>query len=385
MEQVLLNEDLKLLKRNIKDFINKYVIPAEQKEGSSVEKLPEGVVSNLQDKAKDMGLWCLNAKQEWGGTGLTIVEQVILNEEVVQHRLGFYNPSGGAFGSDFPSFLDQCSTEQLEKYVLPAVQSGNGCYVAIWEQNEGNDLNNLASCTAIGIRNKWVINGKKSYVTNVDSADFGIVLINCVEDGKEKPTLFLLDKNDQLTKVEKKLIDVRESNELIFKDLELDDSRIIGEIGEGNQLLEKWIQESQLLLAARSVGIAQKSLDYATDYSLNRVTRGKPLAEFPAIRTMLAKSAVEIESTRLLVKEAAEKLNMNNKDSKHFVKMAKMAATESAFNVVDRAFQIHGGAGFTRDFPFERWYKELRIARLELTSTETIYDQITAYVIDQRN
>lgn len=382
MEQTLSNDDIKLLKRNIKSLINEYVIPAEKKEGPGVEELPLGVINDLQEKAKKMGLWCLNAKQEWGGAGLSIDVQMTLNEEIVQHRLGFYNPGGGAFGSDIPRFLDHCSNEQIEKYVSLSVQSGNGCYLAIREKNEGNDLTNL-TCTAEKKGNKWSINGEKSYVTNVESSDFGIILVNCEQHGETKPTLFILDKNDVIEKKQRKLIDVRDSEELIFNDLELDNSRIIGEIGEGTQYIEKWLQESQLILAARSMGIAIKALEYAKDYALIRVTRGKTLSEFSSIRTMLAKSTVEIESTRLLIKEAAKKLIANSKDSKQFVQMAKMSATEIAFKVVDRALQIHGGAGFTRDFPLERWYKELRIARLELTSTETLYDQIADYVIEQ--
>lgn len=382
MEQVLGMDDLKLLRKNIKSFINQYIKTAEQNEGASVEKLPHDVVKDLQKKAQAMGLWCLNAKQEWGGTGLTIAEQVELNEEMAKHRLGFYNPGCGAFGSDFPSFLKYCTKHQIEKYVKPSVQTGNGCYLAIWEQTEVSDLTNL-SCSVAIKGDKWTISGRKSYVTNVDSSEFGVILVNCEQNREKKPTLFILDQEDKIEQNHTYLIDVRDSKELIFDNLELDNSRIIGEIGLGLEYVDRWIKESQLLLASRSLGIALKAQELAAEYALMRVTRGKTLSEYPTIQTMLAKSAIEIESTRLLVREASEKLTANSKDSAYFVQMAKLTATEAAFKIVDRGLQIYGGAGYTRDFPFERWYKELRIARLDHASTEFIYDQISSYIFKQ--
>ncbi|WP_027416127.1 acyl-CoA dehydrogenase family protein [Aneurinibacillus terranovensis] len=384
MEEILLTDELKMLRKTMKSFIKEHVVPAEKSAGGTIERLPLSVVLQLQSKAKQNGFWLLGSKKEWGGPGLTRFEQVVLEEEATQHRLGFHNPGAGAFGRDLPCFLSKCTTEQYERFMKPAILTGNGCYMALWEPNESDELQNLL-CHAQKKGDTWVIQGKKSYVTNVERADFGIVLVRCLtESGDFKPTLFLLERDDAIEKNEKLLLDVHSCYELTFNDFEIDDTRRIGNVGEGVQMIEEWLTESQILLAARCIGIAKKALQFGINYASLRITRGKHLSEYPSIRTMLAASYAELQAARLSVWNAAIKLDRNAKDCKPAVQIAKLIATETASKIIDRVFQIHGGAGFTRDFPLERWYKELRISRLDLRSTETLHETIADFLLENK-
>ena len=376
MEHILLNPELKQLKRNVSSFVKEYVRVAEQREGSEAGKLPIETLSQLQSKAKEMGLWFLGAKQEWGGSGLSLFEQVVLLEEAAQHRLGLFSPAAGAFGQEFPSILENCTQEQIEKYVKPSIRKGNGCFVALWETHESSNLDNL-ECKAVQKGNQWVIDGMKDYVTHAPLADFGIVLVNCItEDGKEHPTLFIVDHDHSFEIEEKRLIDVLPSYQLKFEHCIVENHQRIGEMGEGIILIRKWLTESQVLMAARCIGIAKKAHEITRNYVSLRITRGKALAEFPSIRSDLVQTAAELQAARWLVWDAALKLNHHMRDGKKIAGMAKIVASQTASKIVDMGLQFHGGAGFTRDVPFERWYKELRITRLIYGSKETLHQEI---------
>jgi len=383
MEEMLLSNELNMLRKTVRAFTREFVVPTEKAAGSTIEQLSMAVVKELQKKAKERGLWLFGTQSEWGGAGLSYFEQVVILEEVVQHRLGLQHPGAGAFGEDLPNFLSGCSAEQFEKYVKPAIKTGNGCYIALWEPEESNHLDNL-TCYAEKKDGKWIIQGKKSCVTHVDRADFGVLLVQCLTENREgKPTLFLLDRDDLIGKREQVLLDVQTSHVLSFEKLELEDTRRIGELGEGIKLLNEWLAISQVLMSARYLGIAKMALKIGIDYASLRITRGKPLSGYPTIRTMMAVSEAELQAARLTVWNAALKMDQKKRDRDHVAQIAKLIASETAAKVVDRVLQIHGGAGFTRDVPLERWYKELRINRLHFQSSETLHESIAAYLLEK--
>ncbi|WP_209124894.1 acyl-CoA dehydrogenase family protein [Alkalihalobacillus sp. BA299] len=383
-EEILIEDDLRLLQKNIQSFIQNDVVLEEQKVKSSLEKLPENIINKLQTTMKEIGLWFMNAKREWGGAELSIYDQVHLNEIAAQHHRGIYHPGGGAFGSDIPSFLENCTKKQLNNYVIPSIQSGRGCYVAISGKHEGDHPEYLDVQTT-SLQNGWLINGHKSYVSNVDQAFFGIVLANVIENGNKKPTLFIIDREDFIQKDHKKLLDVRTLSDIAFNDLFIHKDRIVGKVGEGDTLLQSWVTESQLLLASRCIGVGKLALQLMLEYGQMRITRGQPLTQFPSIRTMIASSATELEAARLLVKQAAKYVATSLDEGSYFAKMAKLYTTEVVFKIVDHGLQIHGGAGFTKDLPFERWYKELRMARVDFMSSEIIHDHIAKTMLDKQS
>jgi acyl-CoA dehydrogenase len=354
-----------ILKQNAVSFVRKYILPQEQKQ------IPFESISYLQEKAKEMGYWSLGSKKEWGGAELSLADRVSILEKAVQHRWGFQLPALGAFGADLPRFLETCTDQQINQYVLPAVKSGKGCFLAIWEQHEDTTLDYL-NCQAVEKGNTWIINGEKHYIENPYQTDFGIVLVNCIVKGEKKPTLFIIESSDSITKKENRLLDVENTFSLYFSNVALSKDRIIGKVGQGMALLREWLIESQILLAAKCLGIAQQAIQISIEYASYRKTRGKSLSEFPTIKTMLARSHMEICSARLLVQEAATKFDNQTEDLEQYANMAKIMATEVSSKAVDNALQIHGGAGYAGDLPIQHWFKEMRIARIKQGRTEQL-------------
>lgn len=354
-----------ILEDTIKAFLKQEVIPLEEDTGVYLASISQDKIDQLQQKAKELRLWTLGTKKELGGAGLSLVDRVIHSEIMAQHRFGLFQPALNAFGRDLPAFLLNCQNHILEEYINPAISSGKGCFTAFIGQGKE------PSCRAKKEGNQWVLNGKKDFVLNVEGASFGIVLAHQeIQPGEYQPILFLLDNHDPIEKKASKLVDVLEVHSLIFNDVLLDDSRRIGEVGEGESLVEQWLLEEQILLSSRMIGIGKKALDYAISYAKIRETRGKMLSEFPTIKTMVTGAHIKLEAAQLLVQEAAKKWDENQSDCKKFVWMAKQLAGDFASQAVDTSLQIHGGAGFAGDFPIERWYKEVKIARIYGISSE---------------
>jgi acyl-CoA dehydrogenase len=373
---LLVDDQLAMLRKTVKLFVKDQVEPVEQRQEEYSRELPLGIVTSLQEKARIAGLRALGAKIDWGGAGLSLYERSVIFEEASQHRFGLYHPAGDAFGEELPSFLEECTQEQIHSYVKPAVQQGKGCFLAVWEEKEDNDLENI-TCRAEKDGDEWVINGHKSYIQKMDQAGFGVVLVNCSDgNGAGKPTLFILEKDDLYEKTETTLIDVQKTHELIFQDVRIHDRRRIGKVGEGAEFVHQWLAESQVLLAARCLGVATKALEYAKEYAKIRITRGQPLAEFPSIRSMFGNGLMNLQAARLMVQDAAKKVDQGKKDARISAQKAKVFGVETAAKIIDDVLQIHGGAGFAGDLPFERWYKEIRLAKVDLQKKDTILEEI---------
>lgn len=383
MENVLLSDELKMMRNVVKKFIEKEVVKAELEEGALMQVLPEEKVRHLQKKAKEIGLWELGINEEWGGTGLNLFSRVVLMEEAAQHRLGFLNPAAGAFGKDIPSFLTNYSNGKIDDFVHKAIESGKGCYMAITEDQGGSEITNIQT-TAKNYGSTWFINGKKRYIFNAQEGDFGILLVNCIKDGVEKgPTLFLIPQNKLIQRKKVQLIKSIETYDLEFEQFELSDEYRIGEIGEGLSLINQWMKEQQVLTSARCIGVAKKALELAVEWASSRETFGKKLKDRQAIQWMIADSEIGLNSARYMLWSAAITVDEGITYSDHYVEMAKLLCTETAFQIVDRCIQIHGGMGVAQEMPLERWYREIRTSRLDLGNSEVLRANIAKRIFDR--
>lgn len=381
LEDLLLEEDLLILKKSVQQLVKEYPDDLDPMNGTYRSNLPEETKTYLHKKAKSSGLWAFGAKEEWGGAGLSLYARTVLYEEAAKHRLGLYKLPSEAFGYEMPSFLENCTQEQVEAYVKPAIRDGKSCFLALWEEHEDNHMENL-SCTAVKEGDEWVINGHKSYIQDFNQAHFGVILVNCVTgNGKKQPTLFILEPNEAFEIRETVLMDIQTSHHLSFHNFRLSDNKRIGQVGNGEKWMKKSLLKYQILLAARCVGVSAKALQYAKEYAEIRITRGKPLAEFPTIRNMIANGTINLQAARLMVQDAANKTDSLEKGWEIAAQMAKHFATEMASKIINDALQIHGGAGFAGDLPFERWYKEIRIARVNLQKSETIIENVATFTL----
>lgn len=167
MDGLLLENEISTLKKTVSSFVKEQVVPKEQSQKEYLTELSQDAIASLQEMASSSGLRALGAKKEWGGAGLSLLARTVIYEEAAKHRLGLYHPAGDAFGEEIPSFLEKCTQEQIEHYILPAVRQGKGCFIALWEEHEDNWIEKLTG-KAVKDGDDWVINGQKSYIQKMN-------------------------------------------------------------------------------------------------------------------------------------------------------------------------------------------------------------------------
>ncbi|HEV7908995.1 MAG TPA: acyl-CoA dehydrogenase, partial [Pseudonocardiaceae bacterium] len=212
---------------------------------------------------------------------------------------------------------------------------------------------------------EWVINGEKTFITQGNEADFTMVF--AVTD-KEKGaaggvTCFLVDRDMGWKSEPIPTMGQWGPAALVFDNVRVPEENVLGEVGKGFNLAMQWIGQGRYLLPARAIGSCERLVEMSIEQANNRVTFGQPIAERQAIQWMIADSAVEIEALRWLVLHAAWLVDQGA-DSRQAQSMAKLYGGIKANEIVDRVLQIHGGMGYTRELPIERWYRELRLLRI---------------------
>jgi acyl-CoA dehydrogenase len=362
LENLFLTDELKMMRDTVRRFIQNDVIPIEQKIGALAPEVPDEYIVALQEKARQTGFWQMWAPPEWGGAGMDILSRTVMMEEAARHRFGLMSPALNAFGRDIPSHLGKPESPFVAKMMKPAVDSGAGCFLAI-----ENSANFIASRDGnIG----WSISGSQRFVGNADQAAVGLVWAKI--DGSQDTGLFLLGNNKNVKP--KPTVVMRT---LCLFDVSLEDYRapLDSYLGEGKEWIDKLCQELQILLSARCLGIAQEALRLGAEYATQRETFGKLLEKREAIQDMVADMMVALESARLLTWTTAKKLSLGQASSNE-VAMAKLSATETAWRIVDLSIQIHGGMGITQEVVLERWYRELRLARIQWVPSEVIRQRL---------
>lgn len=363
-----LSDELKMLQATVRKFVKNEIIPEEQTQDPDAVELPEEVVSRLQEKTRAMGMYQPSAPEEYGGAGLDFFSNTIFMEEVSKHRQGLYNAGCGAFGHPIIPILYAGTEAQKEKYLKPCVQDTmRGCF-AITEPSGGSDPARAIRTRAKKTDKGWVINGNKIWISHAKVADFVTVFVR-TDDGpigiRGEITCFIVETGTPGYTISNAIPVIRPEApyELIFEDCLVSDDQMLGERGRGFDLLKSLLTQYRIPYAAQCLGVAQESLEMAVEYSKIRETFGKPLSQRQAVQWMLADSAVELHAARLVVYNAA-RCRAENKPFEIESSMAKLMASEVAMNVVDRAIQIHGGMGLSKELPLERWYRELRTRRI---------------------
>ncbi len=358
-----LPEELELLRSVVRQFIENEVVPLEaDMDFDQYEPSPE-VAANLQKKARELGLWCMAAPEEFGGGGLSTLGLAVAWEEASKHRNGAYNPALGAFGREPPGPLYNGTEEQIKNYVLPVIEGEKTAFFALTEPSGGSDPARAVRTTAIKKGDRWILNGRKMFISNAASADFGLVVARTGE-GRTGLTSFIVERNTPgLSMTPIPVIRPMYPYELLLEDVEVPEENVLHAQGSGFAVAQERLVRTRVPYAAGCIGIGQKALELAIQYARDRVTFGEPLANRQAVQWMLVDSEIELRSARWILWEAASKCD-RHEPARTEVSMAKLTATETAGRVVDRAIQVFGGMGVTRELPFERWYRELRIKRI---------------------
>ncbi|WP_370968880.1 acyl-CoA dehydrogenase family protein [Amycolatopsis sp. cg9] len=346
----------------VRTFVQRELIPLEQevlrRERAHQPGLTGEELKALQLKAKESGFWGVFTPEEYGGMGLSAVMAALLEAELGRTFVPF------RFGGAADNILFHANEEQKQTYLLPTISGERKSCFAITEPGAGSDAKAIRT-TARKDGTDWIINGEKTFITGGNEADFTMVFaITDPEKGANGGvTCFLVDREAGWKSEYIDTMGEWGPASLIFQDVRVPETQILGEEGRGFELAMQWIGQGRYLLPARAIGSCERLITMAIEHANTRETFGQKIAERQAIQWMIADSGVELEALRWLVLNAAWQVDQGV-DSRHAQSMAKLYGGQKANEIVDRVLQIHGGMGYTRELPIERWYRELRLLRI---------------------
>nr|CEL17066.1 Butyryl-CoA dehydrogenase [Kibdelosporangium sp. MJ126-NF4]CTQ91704.1 Butyryl-CoA dehydrogenase (EC 1.3.99.2) [Kibdelosporangium sp. MJ126-NF4] len=354
-----LTEEQREVRDWVRTFVRKEIMPLEpevlRRERSGQPGLEASESRELQLKAKESGFWGVLTPEEYGGMNLGAVMAALLEAELGRSFVQF------RFGGSADNILFYGNDEQKETYLKPTISGERKSCFAITEPGAGSDARAIRA-TARRDGDDWIINGEKTFITGGNEADFTMVFAVTDKD-KGAVTCFLADREMGWKSQPIATMGEWGPAALTFDNVRVPHRNILGEEGRGFELAMRWIGQGRYLLPARAIGATERLLEMGIDYARTRETFGLPIAERQAIQWMIADSAVEIEALRWLVLHAAWQVDQKM-DSRQAQSMAKLYGGVKANEIVDRVLQIHGGMGYTRELPIERWYRELRLLRI---------------------
>ena len=329
----------------------------------------------------DAGLQAINMPSEWGGAGLSVLEQVVVQEELGK----LTNALWDAVWRPANPFR-ACTPEQRARWLEPGIRGERRDAVAITEEHAGSDPSGIAT-VAEPDGDGWRISGVKWFVTVGDHADHLLVLAR-VQPGGE-PTMFIVDKDLPGVSVQRTPAYthtfVFEHPEFGFDGVSVGPETLLGEIGGGYELTRDWFTEERLMIGARTIGAAIRALELTAKWARERIQGGARLIDHQLIAAMLADSATEIATNRALTHQVAQEFDRGGDRKTLHAKaaMVKLSSSEASNRILDRCVQIHGGRGYMREQPVERLWRELRVDRI-WEGTSEIQRLVIANEIDKR-
>jgi len=352
-------DEQKMIRDSVREFVERELFPLE-KEFLLNGRLDPEKRKTLDKKARDQGFWALNVPEEYGGAGLPELTMCIIGEQLYRSPLMY------KFGGEVEPCLYLCNEQQKEKYFYPIIRGEKKSCYAFTEPNTGSDFAAITT-RAVKKGDKFVINGAKTFITHANRADF-IILFVTTDPGKGAKGIscFLVDKDTPgvtLSEPIKTMGDDYEPYTIFFDNCEVPEENLLGELNNAFKVADYQLTHGRIAISSWMLGIGQRCLEMATQYSKERSTFGKPLSERQAIQWMLADSQVELMSARMMVYQAAW-LYDRKEPSRTEAFVAKLSSTEMAQNVSDRALQIYGGLGYTREVPIQSFYRLARLFRI---------------------
>jgi acyl-CoA dehydrogenase len=357
-------EELQLLAKTVRDFVEERLRPIE-KQVEDEDRIPHAVMKEMAA----LGFFGLPIPEEYGGAGAGDLGYCIALEQFGRTSAAFSNVIGAHTSIGSMSILLGGTDDQKRRY-LPDLAAGRKIAAfSLTEPSSGSDAASIQT-TATKRGEQWILNGTKIWVTNGPIAD--VVVVYAANDRSKGArggiSAFIVEKGFpgfRVGKVDDKMgLRGSYTAELVFEDCEVPEANVLGgAIGSGFRTALGALDIGRISLAAGAVGSSQHLLEIAIEHSKRRTQFGKPIAANQAIQWMLADSAVEIHAARLMVYDAAWKLDHSKRVSIEAA-MVKVFASETAGRVVDRVLQIHGGMGYMKESPVERAYRDARILRI---------------------
>lgn len=367
-----LPEELRMLRETVARFVReelrpleKEVIRREAERGLTDAHLvaPE-VEEHLKKKAREIGIYGIDVPEEYGGQNLGLLAKAVVIEELKTSITPFVLPP------DSPNLFmlkETCKGEQIEKYFIPYANGEKKSAIAITEPGAGSDPAGMK--TRAEYKNgKWIINGQKIFISNARQADFIIVMAvtDPAKGSRGGITAFLVDKDTKGLSIPTVLNTIGEHAPygVYFDDVEVPESQVLGEIGKGFGPMQNRLGVRRLEIAARALGYARRCMELMLPQANERVTFGKPLADRQSVQWWIADSFQEMEMVRLITWRLACMIDQGQTNWRRDAAMVKLQGSEMAFRVIDRAMQLYGGMGMTKDMPLEYMSRAARVWRI---------------------
>jgi acyl-CoA dehydrogenase len=380
-----LPEELKMLKDNLRRFVDREMIPVERETCDGDELKPEWREKFIKG-AKNVGIWMMEVPEEHGGMGLGILPRVVVWEELGR-TVALPARGESIMGPTVRAILYELEGELREKYLLPVLRGEKRACFAQTEPDAGSDPGSMRT-TAVRDGDHYVINGVKRFISHADKADFAQVMVatDRSKGSRGGISCILVDMDTPGVRITTRYETMMGDRpcEIVFDNVRVPASHRVGAEGEGFKFGQKWLGVGRVKHGARALGVAERCLEMATSYAKQRVTFGKPLAERQGIQFMLVESYVELEAARLMVYKAASQMDAGV-DARVDAYVCKSYADEMAFRVADRCMQIHGGIALTTDLPIEKFWRQQRSYRITEGATEVMKMVIARHILKTYN
>lgn len=355
-------DNLELIRQSARDFAEKHIRPYVM-EWDEAETFPRDLFYEMGKQ----GFLGVIVPEAYGGIGLGYQEYITVIEEIAKvcSSIGLSVAAHNSLGTNHIYMFG--NEEQRKKY-LPKLATGE--HVAFWgltEANTGSDAMRM-QCTAVKDGDYYILNGTKNWITHGKSGDVGVVIIRTGELlDSHGMSAFIIERGFEGfegVKIQKKLgMRASETAELIFDNCRVHKSQLLGAEGDGFIQAMKILDGGRISIAALSLGIAKGAYEASLKYAKEREQFGKPIASFQAIAFKLADMATKIEASELLTRNAGTLKDAHKKMTKESA-FAKYFASESCVEIATDAVQIHGGYGYTKDFPVEKFYRDSKLCTI---------------------
>lgn len=346
----------------IENFVDKVLIPAEE-EVSITEKIPDYIIAHM----RSIGMFGLSIPSEFGGLGLSISDETEVIFRLGRAAPAFYTYVGTNNGIGGHGIIAGGSDYQKKRY-LPKMASGEliGSF-ALTEETAGSDASAIKT-TARKIKDGWVLNGKKRYITNSPVAGLFTVVARIEgTEGKNGITTFLVDADNPglYVSAETKKMGLQGSPiaEVTFTNCKISDDALLGQEGYALKTIIDILDQGRLQVAALSVGIANRLIEESVAYAVKRYQFGKPIADYQLIQAMMADSYAKTYAATCMIRETAKAMDAQEHVTDK-TSCCKLLATEIVGQIADSALQIHGGAGYLQGSVVERLYRDVRLLRI---------------------
>ena len=367
-------ESFDLLLSTVQRFVTERLVPAE----NHLEEHDE-VPADIVEDMKEMGLFGLTVPEEYGGIGLSVSQEVLVNYELGRTAPAFRSVFGTNIGIGSQGILMDGTPEQKAEY-LPKVASGELVMsFALTEPDAGTDAASLKTSARLD-GDHYVLNGTKRYITNAPRAGAFTLMARTGGPGAGGVSAFIVPAGTPGLKLGKKDKKMGQRGtmtcDVILEDARVPATHIIGGVpGQGFKTAMKVLDRGRLNISAVACGMASRILDESRRYARDRKQFGKPIGEFQLVQAMLADSQAELLAAWALVREVAQRFDgkpahLSDPDVSMRVSCAKLFATEMLGRVADRGVQVHGGAGYINEYPVERFYRDARLLRLYEGTTQ---------------